>query len=228
MNFRAPIFTTITFLLLHSICCGQDDLVASKLDKATEDYHADTTKLEETAAEWFSKQEAHYRKRGNRVGLKKIEADRNAFHSEARLPKEAPRSLRRMQAKINSKMEASYRDAMRKFTVSGNEQKAKETEKALSGFLKAVSDSPIRSAWKHDKGLFEIAGPGVWKETISDGRTFAYKELTRTEDFVEIEATSGNTDVRLRLYSDHGDIGSKTNLKFKTLYRAGKWLTQGQ
>jgi hypothetical protein len=79
-----------------------------------------------------------------------------------------------------------------------------------------------RKCWKHDRGQFALVEPGVWEEQSPNGNQYRYREVHRTEDYVEIDALTGETRLRIRLYDSRCDWAVKPELVFTTTF-SGKW-----
>lgn len=216
------LFTPILLVCLSSLVVAQDDDAANALERAKAAFDAARTELEEGVLKWFGTQEDRARAKGDRKALTTIETQRMEFSKSGKIPDTAPRSLRRKQELINSRMEAAYLQAIRDFTWAGNDQLAIQSEKQLEEFRKSSLTMSDRQLWKHGGGSFASVEKGGWEEKISDGRSFRYKEVDRNEEYVELNALTGDKQIRIRIFDDHAEIGHKPSLVFKK-HLEGKW-----
>ena len=181
-----------------------------------------STEIEEAVSKWFISQEERYRLKGDRESLKRIEASREAFTSKGKLPQNLPTSLQRKQELVHNKMEAAYVLALRDFTREKNDNLAMDTERQLVEFRKNHQITR-RQVWKHEGGVFAAIGDGIWEETdLTKGKSYRFREINRTEDFVELDAITGDTNTRVRLYDERADYGYKPTIVFKKGYE-GQW-----
>jgi len=216
------ILTLILCFFLSPLALAQDDVTAGALERAKASFDSASTEFKESVLKWFKMQEDRARAKGDRKALITSETLRNEFSKSGKMPGTAPKSLRRKQELINSRMEAAYLLAVRDFTRMGNDQLATQTEKQLEDFRKTLINTPDRQLWKHGGGSFAILGEEVWEEKLSDGRSFRYQEVDRNEEYIEIDALTGDTKIRIRIYDDRTELGHKPSLVFKK-HLDGNW-----
>lgn len=220
-----PCLTLLLLVLLTSASIAQEDAVLEALNKAKSKFDSDSTEFEDAAIKWFSSQKDRSRVKGDRDGLVSIETLEAEFSKTGKLPNTAPRSLRRKLESLNSRMESAYLLAIRDYTRAGNDRMAAETEKQLESFRKNLQQKPDRQLWTHGGGRFAMVGERVWEEKLSDGRIFRYKEIDRNEEYVELDAITGDTRNRVRLFDERSEVGVKPSLKFKKI-ADGKWTEE--
>ncbi len=87
-------------------------------------------------------------------------------------------------------------------------------------------NSDGRTRWVHDTGEFAmvLASEGVWEEKSPNGRIYRYRETGRTKEFVQLDAVTGDTSLRFRLYDDHCDNGKKSDGNLRPLFLGGRWV----
>jgi hypothetical protein len=81
-----------------------------------------------------------------------------------------------------------------------------------------------RKRWIHANGEFIQLAQDVWQEKSPNGNTYRYKEVTRTQEYVELDALNGDTTLRYRLYDDRCESGKKGGANFASLFAQGKWV----
>lgn len=214
--------TFILLVCMSSLFSAQEDDAAAALERARVSFDAASTEFNVSVLKWFSTQEDRARAKGDRKALTTLKIQRVEYSRSGKIPNIAPKSLRRKQEQIHLKMEAAYLQAIRDFTRVGNDQLAAQTEKQLDDFRKRSVTMSDRKVWRHAGGSFALAANEVWEEKISDGRSFRYEEIDRNEEYIELVALTGDTNVHIRLYENHAESGLKPNLVFKK-HLKGNW-----
>src|SRR3990170_2800137 len=62
-------------------------------------------------------------------------------------------------------------------------------------------------------GQFAMVESGVWVESSPNGNQYRYREVQRTQDYIEIDALTGDTRIRIRIYDSRCDFASKPELE---------------
>ena len=79
-----------------------------------------------------------------------------------------------------------------------------------------------RRRWVHAKGNFTLVDVGRWDEWSPRGRMYHWREVGRSDEYVELDAIDGNTSLRARLHATRCDYGEKPRLDFRTIFE-GRW-----
>lgn len=216
------ILSILSLICLSPVTVAQDDAVSTALERAKALFDSDSTNFENDVLKWFKKVEDDARAKGDRESLTSRQSLRAEFSKSGKMPDIAPISLRRKQERINSSMESAYKKAIEEFTRMDNDRLATQTEKQLEGFRNSLLNKPDRQIWRHSGGSFAVVDKNVWEEKISDGRSFRYQEIDRNKGYVELDALTGDTRIRVRLYDDRAEYGHKPSLAFKK-HLVGKW-----
>lgn len=79
-----------------------------------------------------------------------------------------------------------------------------------------------RTVWRHDGGFFENTKGNEWLEKSQNG-TFRFKEIKRSEEYIELENIKSAN--RVRLYDMRATQVDKEGKELKEYYK-GKWEEQ--
>jgi WD40 repeat protein len=77
----------------------------------------------------------------------------------------------------------------------------------------------VRKTWRFDNGFYENTRGNEWF-TRAAGATYAYKEVARNDEFIELY--DDTRKVGIRIYKDHLDIKNPGKAKWEFLHK-GKW-----
>lgn len=220
---RLPSFVVLLGLILWSSTAGaQDDAVKTKLEAAKATFKQEMIKLNaKPVGEWFDKREEAARKTGNKKLVDEIKAERVAFNERGDLPKTAPPDMRKKVTAVRTAMESAYDAAVKEYTRGKKDAEATAVEKEFADFKDGLLNDGRRK-WAYDGGVFTLVKRGAWEEVCADKNKYTFKELARTDAYVEIDRTDGF--MRVRLYNDRSEgARGPTYAEFRTVYN-GKWV----
>ena len=222
-------------LFVNLVACGvlvggvaaaaEDDAVEKKLTAAKEEFAKSVEKAKAGLLADLKKRQDDAQKAGDLKLVEKAQAETKAFDTNGTLPKLVSVKSYESQLKTaRAKLEDVYVGSVKQYTKDGKFATAKAIDKELDEFRKAGPAAPdTRKKWVHAKGDFTETKPGMWEEKSPNGKTYQYKEVARTKEYVELDAISGDTTLRFRLYDDHCDAGKRAAGTFNTLFNTGKW-----
>jgi len=220
---------TVIVTFLVALLCGatsaEDDPVDKNLTTAKEDFGKAAEKARTGLLADLKKKLDTVQKAGDLMTLEKIQAELKAFEERGDLPKSVPTKSYESQMRIaRTKLEEAYGAAVKQYTKDGKIALAKTIQEELDEFKKGGPPKPDgRNRWVHEKGEFKLIKDCVWEEKSPNGKTYQFKEVSRTKDYIEIDAINGDTSLRYRLYNERCDSGKKPKPVFKTLFSKGKW-----
>ena len=209
-------------LALHA---ADGDPVRKKLDDAKAAYDKATMEYKTEAEKWFEKEDdaARKLKSGVTEKVKQVAGEKKDFDEKGVLPKRVPLTLKDKPAKAAELMVKAFKSASDEYSRQKKDEAAVTVEKELEAFKTSNLLQDSRKRWVHDKGEFRVVEMGIWEEKWSNGKTFRYKEVSRTKDYVEIDALNGELSIRVRLYDARCDYGNKPKLNYTTFFM-GKWV----
>lgn len=187
---------------------GEADAVEKRSTAAEAESDAKTAKFQAVAA-FLGEQEKKAREAGNKAVIDHVKAESQASDEGQEPPKAAPPELNKEEAAANSLLGAAYLA-----TAKGSAA----VEKRLAA-LRTEPAADSRKKWVHVGGTFTTTQPGEWEERAPDGATHQFKEISRTEDCIEMQHVKGTS--RVRLYKDRCDVGFRPFTTFKTYYSGG-------
>lgn len=223
MKRRTSCLLLVAFFSIGSSICIAEDPIKVKLDKAKADYEVALDKFRTGVGEYFDKREGTARKSGKKKAVDEIKAERAAFQEKDELPEAAPANLKQKKVSARKSLEEAYDKAIAEYTKAKLDKEASDVEKELEAF-RAAGATDTRRRWVHDKGQFKKLEADKWEESYpNSGTVFHYKETARTKEYIQIDAITGNTSVRFRLYDTRVDRVVKPNLEYEKLF-TGKWV----
>jgi hypothetical protein len=225
---RSVSLITICVVLVYSFAsAAEDDPVDKTLTTAKEVFEKAAEKARAGLLTDLKKREEAAQKGGDLQMLEKIQAETKTFETSGELPKSVPVRTYESQMRIaHAKLEEKYGAAVKQYTKEGKIALAKAIQQELDDFKKdrSVAVAAIaRKQWLHATGKFTEIKEGVWEEKSPNGSTYQFKEVSRTKEYIELDAVNGDKRLRYRLYDDRCDTARKPNLTFTTLFTGGKW-----
>jgi len=218
MNYRLTFTILGTLMTLCATVAAEGDVVKKKLDSAKMSYEADMEKCGKAIEEWFGKREDVARKDGNKKLVDQIKAERQSYKENGVMSKATPMELRKKGMSARTALEVAYTSAIKEYTRAKEDDKATLVEQELAAFI-AEAASVERKKWVHDKGSFTLVKPGEWEEVFPNNK-IQFKEMARTDQYVELEKMNG--EKRVKLYKAKCDVADRPFTKFDTYY-FGKW-----
>jgi hypothetical protein len=141
--------------VVPALRAADDDPVLAKLDKAKAAYHADIEKYQVGVAASFDRQEEAARKNGDKKLIDQLKSERQAFVENRELPKVAPAAFKFQLSSARSSLEAAYRNAVKEYIKSKQDDEAAAIEKEWDVFKTGgavVASGPFqpKSVWMND------------------------------------------------------------------------------
>lgn len=222
---RTALAISLAAFLCGGSLAGDDDSVGKNLATAKEAYGKGVEKARDGLLADLKKKAEAAQKAGELKALEKVLAEVKAFEGGGDLPKSVSTKAYEGQLRATrTKLEEAYASSVKQYTKDGKIDRAKAVQSELDEFKKGTPPKPDgRKRWVHAKGEFAMVKDGVWEEKSPSGKKFQFKEVSRTKDYVEIDATNGDTSLRYRLYDDRCDSGKRPNPVYTTLFGKGKW-----
>jgi hypothetical protein len=140
---------------------GQDgDPVRKKLDAAREAYNREVLRYNTAVIDWFDKQEAAARAKGDKKLVDLAAAQRKTYTSGGDLPAAAPKALRTQLDAPRKALEAAFADGIKSYVKARKDDEAAAAEAELvklrytaTSLGRAVGDLPVRVFNKHSGRL---------------------------------------------------------------------------
>ena len=202
---------------------GDDtDPVKVKLDKAKAAYALEEEKFKQDIGSFFDKREDAARKAGDKKGVDLVKTERKAFEDRNELPATAPKAAKQRLATAKTALEKAYALAVKEYTMAKMDAMATVVEKELAAFKQGLDPLDTRGKWVHPGGTFTRIQNAEWEEKSPDGRTYKWKEVGRTKEYVELQADIFGVPNTVRLGSKSAEYQTGKAAEFKPKF-TGKW-----
>lgn len=202
-----------------------DDNIAKTLDLAEERYESDLAEFDTLVLKWFDEQETRARKTGKKEAVDKVLKERNAFTKNGEISESIPVSIVRKRSQAEQKLGSAFERAVSEYVKRKEDSLASQTQEELKALRETPRPPDNRKVWKHPNGQFKVLENGEWEEESGNGKTYRYKEVSRNKEFVELDALNGNTNIRIRIFTDRIEYGKKPGLTFAPKFK-GTWSSQ--
>ena len=203
--------------------CSEDPATERKLQKAKNAFLEESQSARADMVASLEKKKADAVKKGDLARVKQIIAQTKEFSKESKLPSVVPTHayVVKMRSAVKDVLSA-YTEAIRSYTMQENLERASELQKEAA-IVQASGTIDSRRVFRYADGEFTFQADGRWVESIADGRSFYYSEVTRTSEFVELKGEA--SPITLRFYSNRSTIKPPKSPTFRP-FKSGKWIRQ--
>ena len=209
---------------------ADEDPIDQKLTAAKVEFEKATEKARATLLADLQKAAGVAQKAGDLKKLEVLEAETKAFEEKAELPKAVPTQaftaeLRKARAKLEDALAVAVRD----YTKDGKRTQAKATQQELDEFKKITaaliaSKDDTRNKWKSEATTLVQVKLGEWQETLKSGRQFMFKEISRTDKYIEIvDYSRVRTGTFLRIEADQLYLKDSARDREYKFHSKGSW-----
>lgn len=222
----AELETTLTASLPHRTDSKsvETDPIKEKLDKARADYRSVVTRLRKQMLESLEKAEAAAQQAGNKKAVDQIVDERAAFEKDGKLPtRVATKDYKQQLTRARAALIAAYKSAIGSYAKSKMDAQS-DAVKKNSEFIELCFWQGVdqRVTWDGpNQSWFRRQPNGKWREGYGTTATFAFTEIGRNAQYVDLY--DGPQKIGIRLFTNRCEIKRDYIGQDWAYYQTGAW-----